>query len=358
MTNGKARNRRVNNFWEPMHDPSFKEKYGIFKREEWEPTTNKGPSQTTFSEDNLLKSGSKRFDSITFSECDFTGDFGKSDTIIFNECEFILCDFGTSTFNNVKFTMCKFQQTSFTQTRFNNCQLRSCIYDRIGISGNETQLNSTEIDNPSEFIKAAYTNTKQLPANVSASYQLLRLSLTRATVARVILDNLAREGSEESYYDAVKASTLAGCRAGMAQALLSTPRFDKIDREASIFSKVKIPVQYARGYLQWGASAVEFVVLYLFGLSNGWGNSISRLILLSVISAAFFAFCYKITENLDFSNSILKSIEIFYAFGYTKHSLLNENIDMNILHISNALLGVFWYAVFISTVISKITRVR
>lgn len=209
------RGRRINerSFFEPIYDPHLAKNLeeGDFDESDWDLKHNKGPCRRIFKGEALEKNVGRfaKFKGITFSECDLIGPF--KGVVVFDNCDFKKCEF-RGEFNNVKFSNCEFEESSLSLVKLNNCQFRDCVYSEIGLSGNETQLVSTDITHPSKFLAAAVTNLNHLPENRDAEYQQLRLQQTQATLARVILQNQSAEGSDSSYYDAVKAATLYGTR--------------------------------------------------------------------------------------------------------------------------------------------------
>lgn len=357
--------RRVNphSFFEPMYapDPATPFPEDCFQDSDWDFATNKGPCRLTFSADALYKSDLKdrpfvKFEGITFSECDFRGKFERN-IVQFQNCTFALCDFGGSEFHNDKFTSCTFIDTSFTLAKFFNCQIRNCKFERIGASGNETQLLSTDLTNPGEFIDATTTNLEHLPDGVRPEYQRLRLQQTKGTLSKVILHNLSKEGADFSYYDAVKSAQLHGALADRATAILSKPEYD---REARRTSKSTFLAKWQN--LTATASSLmatsEYWTLRIVGAMNGWGRSITRVFLFGILFAILLSVARQSFTALSWGSSILQTVEIFLVFGYTKYSFVEDSSVKSALDFLTAIVGLGWYAVAVATVISKVTKVR
>src|SRR4051812_36520253 len=130
-----VRSRRTKNFWEPFYNPATPDN---FQDHDWLFNNETGPTYRVF---DALKAPLVNFlkiENVLFTFCDFSGVFEKS--IVFKDCKFSNCDFGLSTFKNVKFTRCEFKLTSFTQTTITNSEFRDCKFNKIGISGNATDL--------------------------------------------------------------------------------------------------------------------------------------------------------------------------------------------------------------------------
>lgn len=354
--------RRTNpkSFFEPMYSPSPAEPFAddSFENSDWDFTNNKGPCRFTFSAKTLEAEGLpyRKVESITFLECDFLGKF-KNGIIHFHKCTFDMCDFGGSEFTNDKFTSCIFKNTSFTLTKFFNCQMRDCEFEEIGISGNETQFVSTDLTNPGALIEAATTNLKYLPDYVGAEYQKLRLELTKGTLSKVILHNLAKEGSDYSYYDALKTAQLHGTLADKAAATLSKPKYDKEGKRKSR-GWIGQWFQWLSSQASYTNASTEYWLLLTVGSVNGWGRSISRTVWIGMLCTIVLSGFRYVIEPIELFGAIVQTVEVFLVFGYTKHSALSDVTLKSLLDLVTAICGLGWYAVAVATVISKITKVR
>lgn len=362
MTFGKDYSgRRVNpkTFFEPVYDPSLPAKLSDndFKERDWNFDNDKGPCRYTLRGEALLEKHGKfnKFEKITFTECDFVGVFDTG-ALVFSNCVFDKCEF-RGEFRNVKFSNCDFKDSSLSLLKFYNCQLRDCSYKRIGLSGNETQLFSTDITHPGRFLAAATTNTDHLPEGINKEYQLLRLQRTRATLARVILQNQASEGSDESYYDAVKAATLYGTISRRVDAKLMLPKFDKpeIAKDRTVFSAVLSHVYSA---VISTSSQLEYAFLWSAGNINAWGRSIFRVICVGIALSVALAMLRAFSLGLSKEIAFLQTLETFLLFGYTKHSLPNEGMLPQSIDVMTAIFGLSWYAIAAATIVNKVTRVR
>lgn len=356
--------RRVNpkSFFEPMYtpDPLVPFEGDSFKNSDWDFSNNKGPCRLTFSaelfNEKYEESSFEKFENIKFIECDFRGKF-EGKILHFHNCKFELCDFGGSEFHNDKFTSCEFDKTSFTLTKFYNCQIRNCKFSDIGVSGNETQFFSTDLTNPGDFIDAASTNLKYLPDGRRPEYQKLRLEMTKGTISKVILHNLAKEGADYSYYDAVRAAQLHGALADRAYGVLLGPEFDEEERREGRGKFGKF-IQKVKSFGSSKTAAVEYWLLLLVGSMNGWGRSISRTVFIGFI----FVVCFSLVRFGVTPSGIIpaafQTLEIFLVFGYSKYSVITDGALKSLLDLGTAICGLGWYAVAAATVVSKITKVR
>lgn len=178
----------------------------------WDFKNNIGPTRLLFKPDPLLeflnKKTSKRYPvhGITFTSCDFFGDFSDIE-ISFVGCKFIGCDFGGTIWRDAKFSGCTIDACSLTIAEFYSCQFYNCSWNKITVSGTETKFSDTLVTNPREFVGAMYTNTD---ANVlsaftkSVPYQLMRLENTKAKIARSIYINSEGYGDEKAYYEGLR----------------------------------------------------------------------------------------------------------------------------------------------------------
>lgn len=347
-----VRNSRTNSYWEPV--------FGFGKEHPYKPhywDLNKGETVIGFTfrrptnESSGEFSHTKIIDEVTFDCCDFDRDFGDTE-IVFKKCTFRYVDFGKSIFRKAKFTNCTFYFTSFSQVTFWDCELRSCNFESIGVSGNATRIEKTLISNPKAFIEGMTTNISSLPPYVSEKYQIARLLRTKATISRAILASMTYEGSNTEYYEAIKVSTEF-----VAWEKISNGRLALIDAKTSKEpKKLRRNWLSAKGFLRLAVGYCELYALRFFGLLNDWGASIFRPTLLGAFTIFSFALCYWSRSNPDtFLNALMKSIEVFFLFGYTKHSV-TDHYSASVLF--NAVLGLLWYIVAVPTVIDKTTRMR
>ncbi|MEP0454187.1 MAG: pentapeptide repeat-containing protein, partial [Roseibium sp.] len=284
----------------------------------------------------------------------FSGIQGKA--ITYKKCTFKKCDF-RGDFTNVKFSNCIFNTSSLSLVKFHNCQFRDCKFVNIGVSGNETQFILSDITNPGDFLKAASTNLLHLPDGTTKEYQLLRLEQTKATLARVILSNQSTEGSDLSYYDAVKASTLYGTRSRGVAAKLKLPRFDHQEGREKRATRVELRARIA-SFLTQLSTSCEFLILQTAGLANAWGRSIFRVISIGIFFVLIAGWLRSKLLCNTLIDSLIDAAEVFLLFGYTKHSVPQDALHADALNLGTAFLGLCWFAVAAATIVNRVTKVR
>lgn len=343
-----ARSRRTNNWWEVIYDPNANEKMG----HDWNFENDKGPT------DRLFDLGAVKdaiCDGITFTDCDFSGTLDRQ-RYAFKNCTFIGCDFGLATFLDVKFSSCTFRETTFSQSRIVNCKFEGCNFQVIGLG--DTDLEGTYVSNPCDFIWGAATNLKNLPNKISPRYQRRRFEETKSGVARQLLASNSKEGPEYAFYEAVRACSIQECRARRGKALIDLTKTDHIDARTRIRTQVGVQKRFS-AFLSIVFSSIDEFLIRCVGYVNGWGSSISRVAVVGLILSLTFAVYYKLCEADSLSTAFIKSTELFLLFGYTKHAaLFQAGTLQEIVFLGNALAGLFWYMIFVPTLVNRLTRIR
>lgn len=346
------RSKRLNSYWEPIFDPNFNGPTNDF---DW------NTSQKTGVKKSLCKSHRLRdvmrglnvrgwtIKNFSFVECDFLGEFNP--ILSFNGCNFSMCDMGSTTWRGVKFSHCDFTKCSFTMATFEQCIFYKCSWSEIGISGTETKLFDTVITNPEAFINAGYTNLNpdvlKQKGNVIPDYQAVRLEGTKLKLARTVLSNNEKNAEDVAYYESIKIYLLQSIKAKTSKA-----RYDRKqnkDKLANLF------VQFF--------GVLEKNIISLSGWVNGWGGNISRAALCGLSLILSFFLFYSIFKfgpdhELTWKNYLIKSFDITLLIGYTKHATSAQCWQEQTLYGVNALLGLWWYAIFVPTIINRICRVR
>jgi hypothetical protein len=347
-----TRQKRTQNWWEPVYS---KAQYLLTPGK----LTGLPEGQTVENTAFIPPAGVPtliRIKLVNFKNCDYEGSFEEY-RYIFDGGSFAGCDFGGSVWKQSKFRKCSFYKTSFSISTFKDCEFRDCNFFEIAFSGNTTIIPGTLITNPSKFIKAASIFEDQIPVSVSARFQKAQLRVTQSTLSRIIMDNLSREGSEESYYEAVKCRTIMAARARYA------PKFIQVFGERRKIKFASLMLSDVANF-SWISvlhigTAIEVLVLRTLGSMNAWGASVSRSLLVGSFLVAFFVLLHVNLNSDGWSDALMKTCEIFFLFGYTNHT---SNLEMpgfaRALFLSNAVVGLVWYAVFITTVINKLTRQR
>lgn len=342
----RVRGKRSKNFWEPVFNPTKPPPTGVH---DWDVSGKTGVvdllCRSKEVDARMAARSQTRWpvSSFDFTDCDFEGNFVN---IVFKNCNFVGCDFGSCSWKNAKFSNCVFVKCSLSVCTFEQSQFIDCKWDKIGISGTETKLFDTSISNPLEFISAAYTNVDPgvlAQNNGDAPYQLMRLEETKTKVARLILSNNERSSDDSTYYKSVEAylrqiikSKLSNCKYGIKK------------RARLWFNIPAFPIFYA-----------ESLFLRISGSVNSWGASVVRPALVGVFIGALFTVWYRIfniTSSLEVA--AMKSFDVTLLFGYTKHAQSGSCFFEQISYAVNAFFGLWWYAIFVPTIINRISRVR
>lgn len=339
------RTRRQKNWWEPIFDPDIEP---ITEKGSWDFKHNGNPRLQVFEDSGKTEIANN----ITFEKVDFSGEF--KNRIIFVDCKFHFCDFGLSTFLRAKFTNCEFKNTTFAMCTLEDCELRDCTFENISFSGNETILDRTLITNPSQFIKGARAYLGGIPEGKSKAYQRLKMYETKSTISRRLLSALSDEGSEQSFYDGLKTSTISDNKARMAIAAIDIINTLRSPRDRFPRSILKI----IWSLFKITASLFDLLILWTFGLLNAWGKSLSRPIIFGGVGVFIFSVVYDGALGIPTTSSIIKSLEIWLLFGYTKYAAVSNLFSTEKIQLANAAAGLVWYAVTIPTIVNKLTRVR
>jgi len=336
---------RRKNYWEPIYsdidieledfDGNTKSVTGIVKR-------------LCFTE---------KFDSINiitnfeFNTCDFYGEFNNK-KLSFTNCKFVLCDLGRTTWKNIKFNNCTFDRSTITQCTFEDCQFIECIWKNVGLSGNETIFIRCQLDNPTELINSAYLNknmdlpkAKAQPDNIK--FHVMRLENSKHKLSKQIMKNLELIGDDKSYYAALELY--------LTQSITS--------KEAELLYKKGELTLYKPAYYKYLALIlalkVERFILKSSGLMNNWGGSITRPVFIGFGLIIIFGVFYKLTNKVpSYSDGFITSFDITTLVGYTKHCTKKTPLTEDLSFLVNVFLGLWWYAVFVPTIINRISKVR
>lgn len=347
-SNSKTRAKRTRNFWEPIFDPSFS---GPISNFDWDTRASTGVKNSLCGSEELDKimnsTSATRWaiKNFEFQSCDFIGYFTRG--LTFSGCKFNNCDFGSTTWKNVKFNNCLFEKCSLTLTTFEQCQFINCNWNEIGVSGTETKIYDSVISNPLAFIGAAYTNLdKEIlrqQGNTTPEFQKMRLEETKAKLSRTILLNNEQHGDDSMYYEGIKTYLTQSLRAKKERA-----KYEQTSKNKPAINRIITLL-----------CEIENIVLRASGAVNGWGGSLARPALLGLFLVIFFAIIYYFEDkNLGAKLATIKSFDITLLIGYTKHATSSSEWIDQFLYAINALVGLWWYAVFVPTVINRVCRVR
>lgn len=346
-----VRTRRITAWWEPTFSP---DKACDFTAGDWSLPELAANIKLFRGEDLAHRISANeikpKFKGIRFSNCDFTGAFQIGyRTIVFDKCEFIACDFGTSTWTRAKFTGCNFDQCSLSQSSWIKSEFRRCRWSNIGMSGNATDFDQVFIENPRSFLAAAYTrlDPKILrEKGKSPSFQAARLEETKATVARNIYNNHKGVGDENTFYDACRGYIIQSCRANI---------YDKLYTVCNRKSSATTRLISAFGAL--GAIA-ELSILWIFGTCNAWGRSVSRPLGGLLVTFGGFAIGYGWITGLGLAASLGRAIDVTTIAGFTRSVTPADSGALLWASWVNLIIAIMFYTVFFATVVAKISRNR
>ena len=345
----KKTTKREGHFWDPLFGSASAPK---IRNGDWDLDTITGLNNHCISAD-IFFSKYDQYNRIkildkSFSNCDFEGHFTEK-KITFSKVVFKQCDFGECRWKDIKFSDCSFVECSFTLSIFHSCEFRNCYWEKIGISGNEMKLIDTIITNPGEFIDSSYTNLDPdtlARFRTTENKQLGRLAETKTKVARQLVTNLAMSGEEIGYYLAIEI---------YIKSFIEWKKWDcrrRILRKDGIFKD-----NWNRARLI--SAHVEYYMMNFAGLVNAWGGSVIRPFFIGCLIVLSFAALYLLFGvRSGIYSAFSTSIDITLLAGYTKHASKQDGFLIDSIFLANMLIGIIWYAIFVPTVINRISRVR
>lgn len=352
QTNFPKRLKRFKSYWDPLFNPRF---IGLTNEFDWNTSQKTGIKKSLCTSDKLKISMEKldvrgwTVKGFSFIECDFYGTFVP--LLSFNSCKFLLCDMGSTTWRGVKFSNCDFTRCSFTMATFEQCIFHNCTWSEIGISGTETKLFDTIITNPESFISAGYTNLNEDElkqyGSATPDYQILRLEESKVKLARAVLSNNERNAEDSAYYESIKIYLKQSILAKISKAKSEKKQKKNI---------IKNSVSQTLGLIEKGVISLSWWI-------NGWGGNISRAAICGVSLILIFSMLYTfnifgLIPSITWKLALIKSFDITLLIGYTKHATSAQTWQEQTFYGINALLGLWWYAIFVPTVINRICRVR
>lgn len=341
----EPRQHRHFNYWDAIYDPLVD--LSRFKQIELSDfTNNTGPQYGLFDLEKLNKEITN-INNINFKCCDI---FGSSHgaRINFKECSFIKVFFGYAIFSNVKFQSCLFENSSFSMAQFDNCQFINCTFKNISFAGNETVFRNTII-NSHDLIQSGYTNLDEnvLAQNsTSKEYQKSRFEKTKAKVSKMLVSSLASTTDDDLYYNALK--TYLICR--------SNARIEDFRLESKSSSNGTLQ-SYFCGF-KAKVAIIELGIIKASGFINNWGNGLFRAICFGLFFIIAFGLYYHWVYGASLVGGFIKSIDITFLAGYTKHVTKETPTFQQIIMLFNMCIGLWWYAIMIPTLINRICNIR
>lgn len=329
---------------------------------------------------------------VKFDSCDFSGsNLGKKITI--KNCEFHLCYFSFSRFNDVNFVNCKFNSCSFSQSRFYRCIFdENCKFYNLSISGSSTKFEDTEI-NAISFFKKTYEAFNEKPESykdLNLPEEEYRLAKSIVKLSRNILASTQSCSNDDFYYSSLK---------NLCLKKINEKKYYNLKRIATLSSNIeekKVECKTTESKEIWYILTssfkvkclkarqhtyhIEKIIVKLFGFMNNWGGSIQRVLAIGFAILMAYSVLYFVmdkgwvnyatdtegvkiahvhTESIYFFfSSLIKSFDITFLAGYTKHISNHDSLFKQYVLLSNMLIGLFWYAVAIPSLINKISVTR
>lgn len=337
---------RKRNFWEPIYEPN------ISSFEKWKITAEelrhlKGIQKLVVDLATIQETNFTHLNDFTFEKIDFSGTLdGDQIKFTFRNCKFTKCSFRNAEFKNIKFTNCIFSYTTFALGYFKNCEFRNCRFNKIGVSGNSMVFEDCYI-NPEHFLKDLFLNTnaavlREFQTNVA--FQSYQQTKTKSVIARKLTESLPIKNDIEYHILSIKIARKYEILAFMKEAIYYLTHGKFSDKLTNFFNLLY--------------SLFEMPVIMLFGWLSGWGYKIGKTLTIGILSILLFTILNKsiIFKCDTFSDSLLKTVEYWLLFGYTKYdfNLIPSNLQWIIL--LNSIFGMIWFAALIPIIINKLGK--
>lgn len=311
--------------------------------------------------------------------------------ITIKDCKFYKCYFSFSVFNDVNFINCRFESCSFAQSKFFRCIFdSSCTFFGMSISGGKTKFIRTEIDAIKLFNKIHKPFESKVDYYKDKDINKENYLLARSVVklSRNILESNQACSNDDLYYSSLKnlylgklkerklynLKKISDIKDNVKRKKIECNHREDKERLYSFKNKCKIILLN----LKKPAFVLEEKIIKTFGFMNSWGGSLQRLFLIgfSILIAYCFIYMYMdngsvyyVSDNSGatlihtkdwyyFISSLIKSFDVTFLAGYTKHISNSDGLLKQCVLLSNMLVGLFWYAVAIPSLINKISVTR
>jgi hypothetical protein len=341
---GHVGKRRQECWWEPIYAPTLELENDPY---DWDVGRDSGPCRRFVTGEVLdhqsLPGVSFKVQKKIFKECDFQGNFGNHAFIMFDDCDFIDCDFAFSRWKDAHFRKCTFQNSSISLAYFDKCEFRDCIWTKIGLAS-KTDFFRCFLNNPKKLIDASFSGTD--PSDRTFRHRLFqwhRLQGTRAHVLRNLLISHQSVGDEHTFYETVKLHELQRS-------------FSRICHD--IYDLAFSPKSRLSALIRLPTHIVDHFILKAFGYLNNWGSSAVRPLFALLILLAGFGTLYKIVRfDAPIDHPWQKSFDITFLAGYGNQISPNDS-NLTLVQDIHAVLAIVIYTVFFATVVSKLSRAR
>lgn len=341
-------NRRVDAWWEPTHNASLA---NPLPESDWLFVNSTGAQGSFLPADTLCALGAAgvvlKHKGLTFTQCNFQGEFEHRPSMMFDKCRFHECDFAFSSWSFVTFRECEFIKCSISLSVFKDCEFRDCVWQEIGFTGSKTNIDRTFVTNPGDLIGAGFSGVDPGRAGQAshASYQKYRLEGTKSHIARTLLYSHQRVGDDATFYATAKAHDIQQNKAKLYRYIY-----------ASLYEKQKYKRLLA---LLIPAVVIERILLQAMGSLNGWGANLLRPLVGLVSSALVFAVIYRFVplgENI--ATPWQKAFDIANIAGYGSQVNNSQSIVLRRVEGIQLIVSILFYTVFFSTAVARNSRAR
>ncbi|KJV49915.1 hypothetical protein VH86_01775 [Pantoea sp. BL1] len=314
---------------------------------------------------------------INFEFCDFKGK-NSNQRITFNNCTFVNCYFGGTEFTHTNFNGCKFENTSLSLMSFIKCNFddknsfRNISHSGVLTKFSDTNIKSTDLI----FNTYNYATMKYCKAhNKKYFIEKYKSRTSTSKLSRNILMSNASTGDDDIYYDSMKALAISSFKEKVAKTFKNIYLNLKHVKDIRSSKKLNHDSNYYLAFKSLLISLatifrciffpLERSMLFVSGALNGWGGSLSRCIFSGAAIVIFYSLVYQYL-NIDpashlsspFLKSLVASLDITFLAGYTKHVTNDGEPTLELVALSNVLVGLWWYAISIPTLINKVSTSR
>jgi len=341
-----ANPQRIRNFWEPTYDPNAKE-YKFWDATPENIIHSKGIQKYIVKLGIFKNAKINYLTDFTFEDVDFIDTLeGEQRKFTFKKCRFKGCSFRDAKFINVKFTECIFELSTFALGFYSNCEFRNCSYKKIGVSGNAMQFEECYI-NPELFLKDLYLNSKLdiLKENqTTLQYQKFQQAKTKAVIARKFTEMKPIRSDIEYHILSIKTARRLEVLLNISQSYYYLLNGKKVDKVKNFFNFL--------------FSSLEYPVLIFYGWLSGWGYKIGKVVFIGLAVILLFSIVnnFLIFQDSSFSDSILKTLEYWLLFGYTKYDFKIIPEGFQWLIFLNSVFGLIWFSAIIPIIINKLGK--
>jgi hypothetical protein len=229
--------------------------------------------------------------------------------------------------------------------------LASCRFASISASAELFRITETAISATS-FLGALTTNLAHLPKKVSAEYQRHRLVGTKEKLAKLIYDSTKNEPDVDFYFEAYKELMLA-----ILDEKVEKHRYRVLATGPKKSNSFKF-------ILMSFPARVEREIIRLSGWFSDWGRSLVRPMVFFITAVIVFSLVYyglgfrcsanRVPEQL--LRSFIEAMNVTLVAGFTAHFSVSQDLSVQLVQVTNLLVGIFWYSLIVPAVTRKVLR--